>query len=104
MLYLFGSRVGNEEYAGKEHKQTYAGTPVRHCKQPALSNQTQQGNQSRPWGNARATGTQFSQNGQANNKPFHKIKSEPVTQSNNQLQNQVRFCLKIISLFVTLVC
>lgn len=89
---LQSAMAASEEYAGKEHKQTFAGTPIRHCKQPVTSNQVNPGNQSRSWGNSRGSGNQFSQKGKTETKPFNKMKSEPVTQGsftgNNQLQNQ----------------
>ncbi|XP_053377406.1 recQ-mediated genome instability protein 1-like [Mercenaria mercenaria] len=92
---LQSAMEASEEHAGKDHRQTFAGTPIRHCNQPLSGNQVNQGNQSSSWGNSRNNynnGNQFSQRGNADVKPSSKMKTEPITQSsfprNNQVNNQ----------------
>lgn len=86
---LQSAMEASEEHSGKEHKQTYSGSQVRHNKQAGGGNQLNQGNQLNAWGSSSnfQRSSQFSQNQKPDVKPQGKVKLEPVSQSGGVRNN-----------------
>lgn len=85
---LQSAMEGNEEHAGKEHKQEFSGSDIRHNKQPVTSRPRKTGMQVGAWVSALDNTQNRNQLGRGGGQQFRSVKEEPVTQNTTSTSNQ----------------